>query len=207
MLCAYMPADYCENDGRTVVAALVFPPVFKGETLFKIRTADCYTGAGGSQYLRRKNMEENREYITVKELAEMQGVSVQSIYQRLNTTLKPFIKVVKGKKCLDISVLKEFYGEDLKGFKQDFKDFKQGFSRDLKGDNDTVKLLQDTLDTLRQQLEQKDKQIAELTKSLQFEQGKSKSLEDKVLQLEDKTAAAPEPEKENKRSWLRRLFG
>lgn len=149
-----------------------------------------------------KKMEENREYITVKELAELQGVSVQSIYQRLNTTLKPYIKIIKGRKCLDISVLGEVYGEDVKGFKQDFK---QDLNKDLKGDS-TVNLLKETLETLRQQLEQKDRQIAELTKSLQFEQGKSKSLEDRVLQLEDRASAAA-PEKEKKKNWFRRLFG
>ena len=71
-------------------------------------------------------MEENRDYITVKELAEIQGVSVQSIYQRFNTTLKPYIKVIKGKKCLDIKVLEEVYHLDI-------KDFKQGFKQDIKG--------------------------------------------------------------------------
>lgn len=148
-----------------------------------------------------KKMEENREYITVKELAELQGVSVQSIYQRLNTTLKPYIKIIKGRKCLDISVLSEVYGADVKGFKQGFK---QDLNKDLKEDS-TVNLLKETLETLRQQLEQKDRQIAELTKSLQFEQAKSKSLEDRVLQLEDKAPAAA-PEKEKKKNWFSRLF-
>lgn len=158
------------------------------------------------------------EYITVKELAELQGVSVQSIYQRFNTTLKPYIKVIKGKKCIDIKALEEVYHLDIKGFKQDikqdFKEIKQGFKDDTS--TDTIKLLQDTLDTLKQQLEQKDKQIAEkdkhieeLTKSLQFEQGKSKNLEDRVLLLEDQGAAEPSQEPtqaEPKKSWFSRLF-
>lgn len=158
------------------------------------------------------------EYITVKELAELQGVSVQSIYQRFNTTLKPYIKVIKGKKCIDIKALEEVYHLDIKDFKQDikqdFKEIKQGFKDDTS--TDTIKLLQDTLDTLKQQLEQKDKQIAEkdkhieeLTKSLQFEQGKSKNLEDRVLLLEDQGAAEPSQEPtqaEPKKSWFSRLF-
>lgn len=165
------------------------------------------------------------EYITVKELAELQGVSVQSIYQRFNTTLKPYIKVIKGKKCIDIKALEEVYHLDIKDFKQDikqdFKEIKQGFKEIKQGfkddtSTDTIKLLQDTLDTLKQQLEQKDKQIAEkdkhieeLTKSLQFEQGKSKNLEDRVLLLEDQGAAEPSQEPtqaEPKKSWFSRLF-
>lgn len=52
----------------------------------------------------------NKEYITITELSQIVGVSKQSIYQRLNKSLKPYLKVVQGVKYIDKSALKEIYG-------------------------------------------------------------------------------------------------
>lgn len=52
-------------------------------------------------------------YLTVKEFAEAAGVSVQRIYQRLDTNLKPFIKTLNGKKMLSVEGLELFEIKDL----------------------------------------------------------------------------------------------
>lgn len=48
-----------------------------------------------------------REYITIAEYAEARGVSTAAVYKRLEKGLKPWYRVVNGKKCLLSSVLKE----------------------------------------------------------------------------------------------------
>ena len=144
----------------------------------------------------------------VDEAAKAAGVSVQSIYQRLETSLKDYVKVVKGKKYLDKKVLSDVYNINVEEYVKDIKqDNKQGF----KGDNsdETVKLLQDTLNTLRQQLEQKDKQIDELHNLLNQEQQLNAINSKKILELEQKQEQE-NPEQENppkKDNWFKRVFG
>lgn len=55
----------------------------------------------------------DKEYLTIKEYAEIKGVSVQSVYKRLNGTLKPFLSTVEGRKVLS----REALGETFKPFK------------------------------------------------------------------------------------------
>ena len=154
-------------------------------------------------------MSTEREYLTIKEVSRAAGVSVQSIYQRLETSLKDYVKIVKGKKYLDISVLKDIYGIEVEKALKDIKqDFKQDIKDNSKGDtsDDTVKLLQDTLDTLRQQLEQKDKQIKELHNLLDQEQQLNAINSKKILELEQKQAEPEQTEPPKKESWFKRLF-
>ena len=153
-------------------------------------------------------MSTERDYLTIKEAAKAAGVSVQSIYQRLETSLKDYVKVVKGKKYLDKKVLSDVYNINVE---ENVKDIKQDNKQGFKGDNsdDTVKLLQDTLNTLRQQLEQKDKQIDELHNLLNQEQQLNAINSKKILELEQKqeqenTERADSSEKE---SWFKRIFG
>lgn len=140
----------------------------------------------------------NKEYYTIKEVAAIVGVSAQSIYQRLDTTLKEYTKVIKGRKYLKQSVLSDVYNISVQDIKQDIK---QDLNKELKGNNSAVDMLQDTINILRQQLETKDEQIKELTKSLQYEQGKTKELQDKLLLIEDKTKVAAEQEPNKNKKW------
>lgn len=61
---------------------------------------------------------ENKKYLTVAEYARIRGVSTTAVYKKLDRSLKPWVEVVNGRKCLKISILHEdgekwFYG--LKG--------------------------------------------------------------------------------------------
>lgn len=79
-------------------------------------------------------MNEKKEYITITELAELLGVSRQSIYQRLNTSLKPYLKVINGIKCIEKSAINDVYGKE---FLQDIEqDIKQEYS--TTSDRDTL---------------------------------------------------------------------
>lgn len=85
----------------------------------------------------------NDEYITVKEFANRAGVSVQSVYQRLNTTLKDYSRLENGLKTISIKALEELYSIKVEQvFNQDFKeplksseinDSENVFSNDFKG--------------------------------------------------------------------------
>lgn len=86
------------------------------------------------------------EYVTIKEFSEQVGVSVQAVYQRLNKDLKPFVKVVDGKKMLSIKA------KDLYSIKKD--------------KSELLNTLNATLNVLTEQLKEKDKQISELNKRL-----------------------------------------
>lgn len=67
-------------------------------------------------------MSDKKEYISITELAELVGVSKQSIYQRLNTSLKPYLKVIKGIKYIEKSAIKTVYGKDIE------QDIEKGYS-------------------------------------------------------------------------------
>ena len=50
----------------------------------------------------------NKKYLAVSEFAKLAGVSKQAIYQRLNTSLKDFVKVEQGRKVVDSAALSLF---------------------------------------------------------------------------------------------------
>ena len=58
------------------------------------------------------NNSPDTEYVSVRQFAEMAGVSAQRIYQRLDTNLKPFVKTLQGKKMLSVEGLQLFLKED-----------------------------------------------------------------------------------------------
>ena len=49
----------------------------------------------------------NKEYLTIKEYAEIRGVSLTAVYKRLNTSLNPYVTVKNGKKVLFSKVLED----------------------------------------------------------------------------------------------------
>ena len=49
----------------------------------------------------------SKEYLTIKEYARIREVSVSSVYKRLNTTLKQYLREVENRKVLDIKVLED----------------------------------------------------------------------------------------------------
>lgn len=57
-------------------------------------------------------MDQN-EYLTIKEFAEVAGVSTQSVYKRLATSLQPYVKEVANQKVLNIQALQDVYGIEV----------------------------------------------------------------------------------------------
>lgn len=50
-------------------------------------------------------MDDGKTYISVAEFAEIKGVSIQAVYQRLKAGLKGYVKVEDGKKYIDVAAL------------------------------------------------------------------------------------------------------
>ena len=116
------------------------------------------------------------ELLKISEYAEMRGISKQAVYQQLNKRLKPFVKVVDGKKYL----LKEALTlDEVKRVEQPF--------------NQPFNQVEQPLDTafFVSQIEEKDKQIDSLLKQIDnlqelLNQSQRLQAADKQLLLENK---------------------
>lgn len=104
------------------------------------------------------------EYISVSEFARRAGVSRQAIQQRLNTSLRGYVKIEQGKKLLNIKGLELFKGASLaQGYDKQNDNLAQGIIDTLQR---TIDALQGQLDVKDQQLQAKDLQLQEKDKQL-----------------------------------------
>lgn len=127
------------------------------------------------------------EYLTVKEFAERAGVSVQSVYQRLNKSLKPYFKVIKGVKYIEIKALMEVYGLKVE----------QGFKGDFKGSEESKNnTSEQVIDLLREELKKKDEQIAKLMQLVDQEQKLRAVEQKKYLEVKEELE-----ERQNRKWW------
>lgn len=113
------------------------------------------------------------EYISISEFARRAGVSRQAIQQRLNTSLREFVKVAQGKKLLNIKGLEIFDG-----------------ARVAQG---SKPIEESVIELLRQELAAKDKQIEALQKMLDQEQQLHAATTQRLLLLEQPKQDAPAP--------------
>ena len=123
-----------------------------------------------------------KEYISIKEFAELAGVSQQAIYKQLNNKLKTYLKVVDSKKMLDKSALELFKKQE---------------------NSSTVE--QQLINMLQTELNQKNEQIANLQKLLDQEQQLHAMARQELLFLQEKTqepeAIESEPTEPEKKKW------
>ena len=118
-----------------------------------------------------------KELLTVKEVADYAGVSVQAVYNRLEKDFKPYLKIEKGKKRLNKEVLQLFETE------KNSSDFKENFKPILN-------LLEKQNEQLQRELDIKNKQIEELNLRLaeahkMAEQAQQLHGADKALELKE----------------------
>ena len=115
-------------------------------------------------------MNKNGEYLSIKDFAEQAGVTRQTVYNKLDTILQKYVKVVKGHKTINSNALKLF---DVKGFdkecQNDLTDLTTDFTDIFSVLQDQLqvkdKQLKDQAEQSNKQLEIKDFQIAELNKA------------------------------------------
>ena len=128
-----------------------------------------------------------KDYISIKEFAELAGVSQQAIYKQLNNKLKTYLKVVDNKKMLNKSALELFKKQE---------------------NSSTVE--QQLINMLQTELNQKNEQIATLQKLLDQEQQLHAMTRQELKLLEEKTqepeVIEPEPTEPEKKSWWKKIF-
>lgn len=100
----------------------------------------------------------NKEYITIKEYAELRGVSVSSVYKRLSTTLQNYVGEVEGKKVLKYQVIID---EGLEGVEDVLLEGSSTVEKEQNSINSNK-----TIQILTMQLKEKDKQIERLQEDL-----------------------------------------
>jgi hypothetical protein len=113
-----------------------------------------------------------KQFLTVKELAELAGVSVQSIYKKLgkpNNPIQRYCKVVDGVKCIDRRALDILYNAATVAREAETVEPVPQVEEPPKSQNSTDRLLdilERQLEEQRRQLQEKDNQIAEQNKQI-----------------------------------------
>lgn len=155
-------------------------------------------------------MSQEREYISIAEFAEQAGVSKQAVYQRLNKSLKAYVKVIDGKKSIDIKALEDLYGKGgcssvEQVFQGKIQGVEQGVEEEKEGQliNKLIDTLQEELKIKDEQLAEKDRQIKELHNLLDQQQQLAAMDHKKIMELEDQLAQEAEaPQKKWWQFWL-----
>lgn len=154
-------------------------------------------------------------YLSIKDFAQAAGVSVQSVYKRLNQVenhLNQYLNLIDGKKMLDVKALKDVYGIEVE------QPVEQPLNRNSQPDStsDTaIKALSQQLEVLQDQIKSKDQQIEELNQRLKEsmqlldqQQKLTAIAEQKVMMLEQQSEdQEQQPEPEPKKAWWLRFFG
>ena len=160
-------------------------------------------------------------YISIKEFAELAGVSRQAIQQRLETSLAEFVKAnEQGKKTISTKALQLFGSQKSKANEQGTEEKGKANEQESKakkqGSNDDIlytALLQ-TVEILQGQLASKDKQIEALYNALdnaqraatQAQQLHAGTMQRELLEAQTEPPAAqePPPEPKQKRGFFSR---
>lgn len=177
----------------------------------------------------------DKKYLTIKEYADIRGVSVSSVYKRLNTTLKKYFVEVEGQKRLKIEVLeaeglKPSNGEVEEVFNPNFQPSSTIAEKQLEIKDKQIEQLNEQIERLQEDNRKKDEFIQEQSRKLTelLEQSNILLQNNQLLLANNKTTeeditastveeeniiAVPdeaepiEPEQPQKKSWFSKLFG
>lgn len=150
------------------------------------------------------------EYISIKEFAKRAGVSVQSIYKRLNglnNPLNQYIKLVENQKMLNISALEEIYGIEVEQPIQPIHSTHStpstphSISEKDKKTETKSETVSDLVSILEKELGAKNEQIAHLQKLLDQEQQLRMISEQKLLQIEENKTVEEGQKKKKWKFW------
>lgn len=101
------------------------------------------------------------ELLTVKQVSEIVGVSVQSVYKRLNNSLKPYVKLVERQKMIDIKALEEVYNIEVDKLLNQPINNQLNPNSEVEFLREQIKHLQSELEKEREHNREKDKQLLE----------------------------------------------
>lgn len=141
----------------------------------------------------------NNDLLTIKEFAELAGVSVQSVYKRLNNSLNPYIQQVESQKMLKLQALKDIYNIEVE---QPIKlklnnPLNPNQSEEITFLRSQIEQLQSELVKEREHNREKDKQLFETLRKLADSQVAltAGQTAEKFLQLKDGRPSEPTEQK------------
>lgn len=159
------------------------------------------------------------ELLTVKEVSKLAGVSVQSVYKRLNNSLKPYVKLVEQQKMIHIKALEEIYNMEVdKPLNQPMNN-QLNLNSEVEFLREQIKHLQNELEKEREHNREKDKQLLETFTKLADSQvalttgqtaDKQKALAETLIEGQQQLITDGESQKEKtkkQQSFWSRLFG
>ena len=101
------------------------------------------------------NNKPDTEYITVRQYSAAANISAQAVYQRLDKDLKPYVKIINGRKMLSAEVLKNLDAT--------CQEVNQVVDKHLTSEENTeTQHLQQEIQDLQQQLLDKEEQVKAL---------------------------------------------
>jgi hypothetical protein len=133
------------------------------------------------------------DFLTIKQAADKMGVTPQYVYKELNNKFKPYLLIVKGKKCLNKSILEEYAKEVEQPLSNN--------STTIEQQETLLNTLQTTIDMLTNQLTIKDNQIENLNKLFDQQQQLQLIYAPKKLKKLDKPI-----EQQEKKGMFQRIF-
>ena len=157
--------------------------------------------------------EQEEQYISISEFAEITGTTRQAVYQRLNKSLQKYVKTVDNKKMLNTKALEDIYSVNLD---KECKGKCKEVDKDCKGDRKGIdSQTQQLIDMLQTELEIKNNQIKELNTRLSEAHNlldqEQKLNAKRTLELEEKETKQKELEvellEEQQKSWWQNLIG
>ena len=172
------------------------------------------------------------EFISIKEFAELAGVSTQSIYKRIrkaDNPIQPFLKKEDNQFTIDKVALKVLYGVEVdqttiqpslkvdnplqndKETKENVKESKE-IKEDITASNKVIDILREQLQAQRKDIEEKNTLITELNNRLAeittlLDQQQKLSIADKKRILELEAGEQERQEKEEKKGFFNWLKG
>ena len=164
-------------------------------------------------------MENEKQYITVAEYAEIKGISKQAVYKQLNNKLKDYVEIVENKKCLKISVLEESIQPHSTEVEQPIQPISTEVEQPIQPFLEAqIKEKDKTIDSLLRQIEALQEQNTRLTELLHNSQVLL-AVEKQALIQEQASTHTEEPEhrtetqsqdkptEQKKHGFIYRLFG
>lgn len=117
---------------------------------------------------------EYKEFLTIKEFAELAGVTRQSVYKKLDNTLSTYVSTIDNQKMLQSKALIEVYHISVndidKGLQSTVDNYYQPCQPELttlkEQFESAVELLKSQLEVKDSQLGEKDRQIEQLQKNI-----------------------------------------
>lgn len=142
---------------------------------------------------------EQKEFLTIKEFAEVAGVSSQSVYKRLTSTLKPYLSIKNGKKYLNIKALELYSDTD------DKDNFLNENNQLATNNNQLIQLLKDELEAKNKQIEKLQSLLEQSQVNLSQAQYRLQMIEEK--QMQEQSEADQTEQEPVKKTWWQKLFG